>query len=280
MNETRDYSAEDLVAHLKDLPALPAVLADLILTLADGDTDSALIARKIQCDPALTSKTLRLANSPFFGLRGAIHTLKEAVTVLGIRSVRSLALASGISASLPIQKEANLDVRSFWQNALETAAAARVLSPKDEDSQNYALLGGLLHDIGKLALGMLRSDACAAVGESATRQGCNWAQAEAELGIPHHGLVGGALARRWNFPEALCRVITHHHGPIGAGGPVTAAVHIADVMSHAAGALRGSSERPPAVSVDAWQLLKPTPSVLIQAARAIRETPDVSTIIQ
>jgi len=279
MTQISGSSPEDLIARLKDLPALPAVVADLVLTLAKGDIDSGLIARKIQRDPALTSKTLRLANSPFFGLRGAIHTIKEAVTVLGVRSVRSLALASGISASLHVQKEAALDVRTFWQNALETAAGARVLSPTDEDSQNYALLGGLLADIGKLALAVLRPDLCAAIGESATRQGCNWTQAEAELGIPHHGLVGGALARQWNFPEPLCGVITHHHGPIGAGGPVTAAVHIADVMSHATGMLRGSSEYPPVVSSDAWELLKPAPSLLTKAARAIRETSDVSTMI-
>jgi HD-like signal output (HDOD) protein len=265
-------SAEELVARLKELPALPEVVADLIASLADDDINSAKIARKIQSDPALTSNTLHLANSPFFGMRGSINSIKDAITVLGLRSVRSLALASSFSAVLPVSQSAIYDIRNFWRNAYETAGAARALAPPDETSQNYALLGGLLHDIGILALAVLRPDLCAAIHAHAIEHRCSWTAAETSLGIPHHGHIGGILAERWNFPAALCRIISQHHTPISEGGPIAAAVHIADVMAHAAGTLRGSSYRPPVIEAIAWNVVNPTPAMLLSAARGIRDS--------
>jgi HD-like signal output (HDOD) protein len=265
-------SAEALVARLKELPALPEVVADLIASLADDDINSTRIARIIQSDPALTGNTLHLANSPFFGMRGSINSIKDAITVLGLRSVRSMALASSISVVMRVSDSAIHDIRNFWRNAYETAAASRALAPTDQTSQNHALLGGLLHDIGILALAVLRPDLCAAIHAHAIEHRCSWTVAEESLGIPHHGHIGGILAGRWNFPVPLCQIIALHHTPASEGGAIAAAVHIADVMAHAAETLRGSSYRPPVIDATAWQLLKPTPTALLAAARAIRDS--------
>jgi HD-like signal output (HDOD) protein len=264
-------TAEALVANLRDLPALPTVLTDLIASLSEEDVDSTTIARKILDDPALASSTLRVANSPFFGMRGSIHSIKDAIIVLGLRCVRSMALANGLSAAFQIHENVLPDIQGFWQNAYDTAAAARVLAPPDGESQNDALLGGLLHDIGILALAVLRPDLCLAIREHVKQRGCDWTSAEDELGVPHHGIVGGALAQRWNFPKSLCAVITHHHGPTATGGRVAAAVHIADILAHAAAVLNGASQRPPMINEDAWQMVNPSPALLLSAARAIRD---------
>ncbi|MBC7455158.1 MAG: HDOD domain-containing protein, partial [Massilia sp.] len=84
---------EEVVKRLRDLPSLPAVVIELLSTMEQEDIDIHLLGAKIALDQSLTAKTLRLANSSFYGLQSKVISIPQAISVLGFRSIRSLVTA-------------------------------------------------------------------------------------------------------------------------------------------------------------------------------------------
>jgi HD-like signal output (HDOD) protein len=87
---------EQVLACLHSLPALPAVVTDLLASFDNEDVDVGALARQIARDQALAARLLRVANSSFYGLQTRISSINEAVVVLGFRAVRSMVIAVGV----------------------------------------------------------------------------------------------------------------------------------------------------------------------------------------
>ncbi len=75
-------SINDVIIRLDDLPALPAVAADLVNSMDDDELDLGELVSKMERDQALATKTVRVANSPFFGMMGKISSVRQAATVI------------------------------------------------------------------------------------------------------------------------------------------------------------------------------------------------------
>lgn len=157
MNEERVTIAK-LLSKVRTLPVLSSVVCALIASIADEDVDLTHLVRLIERDQSLVSQTLRLANSPFFGLRGRIGTLKDALAVIGFCSLRSLVLASELRQKLASDRVSPEEIERFWTHAHATALAARALVSTDSARAEQAYLAGLLHDMGKLAYLSLDSE--------------------------------------------------------------------------------------------------------------------------
>src|SRR5258708_2076770 len=94
-------SIADVVKNIRDLPALPAVVIELMNTLDQEDTGINVLAGKLSRDQALTAKTLRLANSSFYGMPSKVTTIQQAIAILGFNSVRTLVTAAAIIGNFP-----------------------------------------------------------------------------------------------------------------------------------------------------------------------------------
>jgi HD-like signal output (HDOD) protein len=77
----------EVVSKIHDLPSLPAVVVELLESIDRENLNANALAVKVSHDQALAGKTLRLANSAFYGSSGKVTTIQEAVAVLGIRNV-------------------------------------------------------------------------------------------------------------------------------------------------------------------------------------------------
>jgi HD-like signal output (HDOD) protein len=125
------------------LPSLPTVVMELLASLDQEDINIDALAAKISQDQALTAKTLRLANSSFYGMAHQITTIAEAIAILGFRTVRiatTLPSAFGASARLLVCAIlAPLDCQRF----------ARELAAHLEAQRGAGLRTGLLYDIGR-----------------------------------------------------------------------------------------------------------------------------------
>ena len=100
----------------------------------------------IGLEPALSARVLRLANSPFYGLRRSVGSIREAVFVLGHKAIQGLALSLAV---LAVEGDESEERRCQWRHALGVAAAARRFSgflPRGGGAE--ALVAGLLHDLG------------------------------------------------------------------------------------------------------------------------------------
>jgi len=247
---------EQLAEGLHDLPSPPAVVLDLLGTLEDDDIDISVLAKKVSLDPALTAKTLRLANAAAFGLQVKVTTIQQAITFLGFQTMRNLITAAAVTGCFPTGRCPDFNDRAFWRHASASAVCARGLARRMRFNQDVAFTAGLLHDLGQLVLVSSHPDAYSAVLAWRRQHDCPLIEAErAVLGVDHVD-AGVALATHWHFSDAMRQAIARHHAPDMPGAGVLAAiVHVADAIVHALDIAGVADELVPPVSAVAWEAM-------------------------
>ncbi len=246
-----------VVARVRDLPTLPLIVTELIATFDQADVSVAELAAKVSKDQALTAKTLRLANSSFYGLQCKVRTIEQAIAVLGFDSVRALVTSAGIIGAFGAPQAGGFDFAAFWRHAVGTALCAKSLARLAGRNQEFSFVSGLLHDVGRLVLvTTCAQEYDAAIAYRAVHD-CDMLAAEREVLSIDHAVVGRALAEHWKFPELIRRAIANHHAPAGQDlGDIPSVVHVADAIVHALDLAGQDDERVPAIEQNAWDSLR------------------------
>ncbi|MGM9481400.1 HDOD domain-containing protein [Roseateles sp. NT4] len=243
---------DELLAALRDLPPLPSLVLELVESLGQEGLSAERFATKISQDQALAAKTLRLANSSFYGRGRRVGSVAEAIGVLGLRTVRGVVTAAGLAGSF--RRPADFDHNAFWRHSLASALSAQALANElGRDDADLAFTVGLLHDIGRLALASAFAPAYAEVERWRREQDCPADDAErAVLGIDH-AEVGGLIAGHWNFSPAIVDAIREHHAPPATAGlTLTGVAHVADAIAHALGLAGDGDEAVPDLALPTW----------------------------
>jgi putative nucleotidyltransferase with HDIG domain len=221
-----------VVQRLRDLPALPSIVLDLISSFGREDVDVTTLAEKMSRDQAMAAKILRLANSSFYGLPARVKTVRQAIVVLGFDSARALAVAGNVIDRFGAAGRPRVDVAYFWRHSIATALCARSLARHAGLDQDAAFIGGLLHDIGRLVLATSFPEQYARV--IAEYDGAGLSAVELRvLGVDHER-AGQLLAEAWKFPPVIQRAIGQHHAPAAADlADIPGVVHVANGLVHA-----------------------------------------------
>ncbi|WP_372740574.1 HDOD domain-containing protein, partial [Neptunomonas sp.] len=101
----RKPEIKDFIGRIERLPSLPDIYEALNTALLSGQSNARDISQIVERDPVMSAKVLQLVNSAFFGLERQIYRLNEAVTILGVRLIRDLTLASHIFEAFPQSAE-------------------------------------------------------------------------------------------------------------------------------------------------------------------------------
>ena len=207
----------DLLGHVLQSPRLPSIptIALKVIDLAQQpDVDFRHIADAIQHDPGLATKILKTVNSPFYGQAREISTVSRALQVLGLNSVKTLALGFSLVGNLKKSQGRDFDHVAYWRRSLYSATAARTLSRRAGIvQQEEAFIGGLLQDVGMVALSQSLKPAYWEILEKAAGNHAELRQHEIEaLGLDH-AQVGAALAETWGLPPVLIEPIRYHEEP-------------------------------------------------------------------
>ena len=145
-------SLEEVTENLKDLPTLPAIVMEILNTLDNEDIDTAELAHKVTQDLALTAKTLRYANSPFYSTLIKVTTIQQAISLMGFDTVRQLVLSAALSGCFPENNCKGFDHKAFWRHSNAVAFTAKLIARRMNFNEDVAFTAGLLHDIGLLAM--------------------------------------------------------------------------------------------------------------------------------
>src|SRR5688572_7761707 len=212
MLDRADQKLAKLSKGLLDLPSLPLAVERLV-QLSDKEPTPRQLADLIGTDQGLTAKVLRLVNSAFYSLRSPIASLSHASSLLGTRTLKSMALSVSVMNLLESAGE-GADPRAFWRHSVATAIAAQkvgfALLPRIEEDLYVA---GLLHDAGvAILVESLGDDYAAAIG-LARSTGRDLSEIEAETFGTTHAEVGHMLASRWRLPPLVCECIRLHEEP-------------------------------------------------------------------
>lgn len=227
-NDSAHNRVRTIVNRTTELTPLKSVAAKAIQMAEDERSAAIDLASVLSSDQALTAKLLRLSNSAYYGHSRRISNVREAVILLGMRTVRSVAIASGIMDSMRAPDMEDFDQELFWAHSVcvgltaeAIARETRVARPED------AFTAGVLHDVGKLAMLIVEPEDFARTARLVKHEGMSYKAAEYEVfGVTHHQ-IGARLAQRWRFPEPLCGAIRDHH-PAKRSSSITS---LADITS-------------------------------------------------
>lgn len=204
----------EIEAHLRksvNFPSPPGVATHIIELAQDPDIEMGKVAKALSMDSALSTKILRIANSPLYAQRRKSENLRQALVVLGLNATLTLALSFSLVKSLRGGKSNGLSYDLYWRRALLAATAARALG--DAMHQTLAeeiFLAALLQDVGMLALAKAVPDLYAQ-GEQLQRNHLALAEHEKKRLQVDHAYVGGWLMEGWHLPERLHRSIKNSH---------------------------------------------------------------------
>jgi HD-like signal output (HDOD) protein len=192
--------------HLQ-LPALPRVAQQALVLLRDDSVNFKALADLIGQDAVLAAEVLRLANSVAYRGLSEIRRLDVAFARVGQRALRALILSVGVKNSVAIRTggaERTLG-EELWQRALASSVLMGGLSRRFGLGEDDAVLAGLLHDIGMLAILKI-------VHERQQRSACRVTRPEFDaIALQWHEHIGMRLADSWNLPDPLPELIGNHH---------------------------------------------------------------------
>lgn len=196
------------------LPSLPTIALEVIELVQQKNVDIKQIADTIKMDPALSSKILKTVNSSFYGQAYSISTISHALVVLGLNSVKTLALGFSLVNNLADQGGEGFDHMEFWKRSLFTATASKALAQKSGVvQQEEAFLGGLLQDLGMLTMNQtLANEYNTLIAKTGNTHSKLLAMEQDELDLTHPE-VGAKLAESWSLPSLLSNAIRFHHDP-------------------------------------------------------------------
>jgi putative nucleotidyltransferase with HDIG domain len=234
--------AATVLARVAELPALPAVVGEIIGALDDDRESAAHIVDRIGADPVLVARVLAAANAAGSGAGQRIGSTREAITLLGFDRVRRIVLATALVDRLR-PPDGGFDPSTYWRHSIAVALCAQALARELEADPELAFNVGLLHDIGQLFIVFLYPQEFAQIRELARQRDSDIVDAErAVLGVDH-GMIGSVMAEYWQLPPAFAEAIAGHHDPDGKGNEVFGdIVHVAEVLAYALdlGTVRGS----------------------------------------
>lgn len=204
---------DDLFANLHQLPNVPKVAQDLIVQFDNPNTSIEAVARNIACDPVISARVLRLANSSRF--RGAREStsVEDAALRLGFNTLRTLILASAFTSAF--KQQAGLDLKAFWHHSFLVASISRLLAKQVGADVETAFTCGMLHGIGELLIQTGAPHLVGSLEGGATSSPGRAANETLQLGFGYPE-VGAELARRWQLPKVLQDAIAYQARPLQA----------------------------------------------------------------
>jgi HD-like signal output (HDOD) protein len=230
----------ELVAWVGDLPPMPHVASRALQLLEDPDVSADELAALLATDTALAARVLKIANSAMFCRQREICTLKQAIVVIGLKSLKGIIAAATLRQTC---KEFTPLRTLVWEHSVCTALCATAIgrSLKKRFVDELFLLG-LLHSLGQIVL--LNQEETSAeynrVMADIENTSCTYTVVEEEILGFSHTLIGALVAKKWNFSPDTCQTILHYRDPIDSKPELeqdqkTAIVQLADLMVHELG---------------------------------------------
>jgi HD-like signal output (HDOD) protein len=200
-----------------------------------ADTSIEEIGALVGRDIAMTAQVLKLANSAFFGLPRVLASAEEAVTYLGLETIKALVLSINSFSQYEKAETGPLKIESLWNHSTEVASSAKHISKLEgEDARaiDQAFTAGMLHDIGKLVLAV-NLPAEYAEAMRLAQSGIELPLAEHSVLGATHADVGGYLIGLWGLPVPVVEAVALHHTPCRTTQPgfnPLTSVHAANVL--------------------------------------------------
>jgi HD-like signal output (HDOD) protein len=189
-----------------ELPSFPEIAVRVRRLLSDSNSTIDQVVRVVGSEPSLSARLIRIANSASFNRSGRhIGELRTAITRIGYNMVRSAAMSYAMGQIRLANKLAGLEphLRDLWQRSTVAAAFAYVLARRSAVvNPDEALLGGMMHGIGKLYVLTRAAQHPELFADGGTLEGIitDW-----------HASIGQAILENWDFSDEMAQAVGQQH---------------------------------------------------------------------
>lgn len=221
--------APDVRRHIEEiyeLPPMPAMAHRILQLRSDPDASAEDLARIVEVDPSLAAQVVRYASSPFFGYRGKLESIRDAISrVLGFDMVANMALGLAAGRTFRNPPDGPLGMNAFWRHSAYCAAMVQALAKAMPGTARprpgLVYLAGLLHNFGFLLMGhlfqpeffllnkLVAANPKTPVTEIEKRVLC-MGQARDVLCMGHP-CIGAWLTHSWRLPDEITVTVCEHH---------------------------------------------------------------------
>jgi HD-like signal output (HDOD) protein len=223
---------------LRTVPPFP-VIAQRVLGLVSQDEASVReIYDVVKMDPSFSAGILRLANSALFGVRREVKSLQQAISLVGLERVKTI--ATMVAMDRLVRSSMSIEaLRKIWVHSLATAVIAEEIAHLNHIHRDTGYTGGLLHNLGALGLMSSYPKEYSRMIEVSNEFGFDLLKTERDLFEIDHCLAGCYLAQDWDFPDELAAAIAGHHddpvpGEVSLDNLLRVSWRLADTLGFAA----------------------------------------------
>ena len=236
-----DEKLKSLVSSLTSLPSQPEAYKKIMQELQSDDPSLQEVGKIVESDIAMSAKILQLVNSAFFGLVRHLSSPGEAASFLGVDVIKSLVLTTGVFSQFDAPAIGAARIQSLWTHGTQVGYLAKAIAERQTEHKilgDYAFMGGLLMDVGKLIFAANLSDEFARSEKISADEGRPDWVVEREVFGRNHMDVGAYLIGLWGLPNPVVECVAYHHIPgdcVEAEFSALSAVHIAHAIVGGAG---------------------------------------------
>ena len=194
-NNSNKLDTQQLLAEFKDIPPMPNVMVKALSVIKNPSTGIAELAKIMQVDQAILSKTLSLVNSAFYGFRQQITSIQKALVILGMMKAKNIIMSLALKQMMTAQGS-----RELWEHSIKCAVAAEFLAKEYKIiNPDDAFVIGFLHDIGKIGIpdSILRKEAKLTDDEYSE--------------IKNHPAIGEHILSSAPIFKNIIPIVKHHH---------------------------------------------------------------------
>jgi HD-like signal output (HDOD) protein len=230
------------------LPRLSPLAARLSRIRVSEDTSAREFCRLIEHDPVLVARLIGLANSVAFGAPGRhANTLEQALLRIGLQHSAQVCFA------LLCNEAIGHAIAPRWRNALwvhalcTAASASRIARALDSCDPNDACLGGLIYDIGLMALECVQAGTLDTMAATAQAEGRPLHDVEDELAGAARDRLAHDLLASWSMPEPIIDAVSRRSPATMPRDSMPAVLWCADQMARSRRLVEGIylDEEPP-----------------------------------
>jgi HD-like signal output (HDOD) protein len=223
---------------LRLVPPFPTIAQRVLSVVSQDETSLREVYEIVKMDPSFSADLLRFANSALFGVRHEVKSVAQAITMVGLDRVKTI--ATYVAMNTMIRSAVSMAaLRKVWIHSQATAVIAEEAARLNGVPREPAYTGGLLHNLGTLGLMSAYPAEYSRMLEVSDEFGFDLLGIERDLFDIDHCLAGCYLAQDWNFPDELAAAIAGHHDPPVAGDVsldnlIRVAWRLADTLGYAA----------------------------------------------
>ena len=204
-----------LFSRISEVSTLPTVAVKIIEVANDPSTGAEDLLGAVQFDTALAARIMRTVNSSYYSMQNKVADLKLAITLLGFKEIRNLAMTAYIAQLFKKGSGHGTYTREgLWNHMIGVGIVAQLVAETCQRvPPREAYLAGLLHDLGLILEDQYLNKPFCKVIDLLTEDTPLRDIEHKVMGFDHAEL-GEYVASQWSLPRHLTATIRYHHSPL------------------------------------------------------------------